>query len=124
MIPGGTREPVPLYTGQTAGMRAPAGSAGISVPFAYTLIKERFRLQIGRTCARVRSMTDPKLIIKKRPRGEYEIGTFTQDGAIVAHVSVWDGKSLDTRTEEERQDAALAQAKRLLKALEATLAEA
>ncbi|HEY7552974.1 MAG TPA: hypothetical protein VH913_26070, partial [Hyphomicrobiaceae bacterium] len=79
---------------------------------------------IGRTCARVRSMTDPKLIIKKRPRGEYEIGTFTQDGAIVAHVSVWDGKSLDTRTEEERQDVALAQAKRLLKALEATLAEA
>jgi hypothetical protein len=71
-------------------------------------------------------MTDPKLIIKKRPRGEYEIGTFTDDGAIVAHVSVWDGKSLDTRTrtEEERQDAALAQARRLLKALEGTLAGA
>jgi hypothetical protein len=67
-------------------------------------------------------MPDPKLIIKKRPRGEYEIGTFTEDGAIVAHVSVWDGRSLDTRTEEERQDAALAQTKRLLKALGETLA--
>jgi hypothetical protein len=66
-------------------------------------------------------MTDPKLIIKKRPRGEYEIGTFTNDGSIVAHVSVWDGRSLDTRTEEERQDAALAQARRLLKVLEETL---
>jgi hypothetical protein len=69
-------------------------------------------------------MTDPKLIIKKRPRGEYEIGTFTDDGAIVAHVSVWNGKSLDTRAEDERQDAALAQARRLLKALESALAEA
>jgi hypothetical protein len=67
-------------------------------------------------------MTDPKLIIKKRPRGEYEIGTFTNDGSIVAHVSVWDGRSLDTRTEEERQDAALVQARRLLKVLEETLA--
>ena len=66
-------------------------------------------------------MTEPKLIIRKRPRGEYEIGTFTDDGSIVAHVTVWDGRSLDTRTEEERQDAALAQARRLLKALEETL---
>jgi len=67
-------------------------------------------------------MVDPKLIIKKRPRGEYEIGTFTDDGSIVAHVSVWDGRSLDPRTEEERQEAALAQAKRLLRALEVALA--
>ena len=69
-------------------------------------------------------MTHPKLIIKKRPRGEYEIGTFTDDGSIVAHVSVWDGRSVDTRTEEERQEAALAQTRRLLKALEETLADA
>ncbi|HEX5958821.1 MAG TPA: hypothetical protein VFY92_09230 [Hyphomicrobiaceae bacterium] len=69
-------------------------------------------------------MTDAKLIIKKRPRGEYEIGTFTDDGSIVAHVSVWDGRSVDTRTEEERQEAALAQTRRLLKALEGTLADA
>ncbi len=69
-------------------------------------------------------MTDAKLIIKKRPRGEYEIGTFTDDGSIVAHVSVWDGRSVDTRTEEERQEAALAQTRRLLKALEGALAGA
>jgi hypothetical protein len=69
-------------------------------------------------------MADPKLIIKKRPRGEYEIGTFTEDGSIVAYVSVWDGKSVDTRTEEERQGAALAQARRLLKVLDVTLSEA
>lgn len=69
-------------------------------------------------------MPDPRLIIKKRPRGEYEIGTFTDDGAIVAHVSVWDGKAIDQRSEEEREDAALAQARRLLKALEQSLASA
>jgi hypothetical protein len=67
-------------------------------------------------------MPDPKLIIKKRPRGEYEIGTFTDDGSIVAHVSVWDGRSVDARTEDERQDAALAQTKRLLKVLQEALA--
>jgi len=66
-------------------------------------------------------MPDPRLIIKKRPRGEYEIGTFTDDGAIVARVTVWDRTAPDARTEDERQDAALAQAKRLVKALEATL---
>ena len=69
-------------------------------------------------------MPDPRLIIKKRPRGEYEIGTFTDDGAIVARVSVWDGRMPDERSEEEREDAALAQAKRLLKALEQSLARA
>jgi hypothetical protein len=69
-------------------------------------------------------MPDPRLIIKKRPRGEYEIGTYTEDGAIVARLSVWDGRALDARTEDERQDAALAQAKRLLKALEHALAGA
>jgi len=69
-------------------------------------------------------MPDQRLIIKKRPRGEYEIGTYTEDGAIVAHVSVWDGRSPDDRTEEEREEAALAQVKRLLRALEAALAGA
>jgi hypothetical protein len=69
-------------------------------------------------------MPDAKLIIRKRPRGEYEIGTFTDDGAIVAHVSVWDGRAPDERSEEEREDAALAQTRRLLKALEQTLAGA
>ena len=69
-------------------------------------------------------MPDPRLIIKRRPRGEYEIGTYTEDGAIVARVSVWHGQGIDTRSEEEREDAALAQARRLLKALEQTLASA
>jgi hypothetical protein len=67
-------------------------------------------------------MPDPRLIIKKRPRGEYEIGTFTDDGAIVARVVVWNGAKPDVRTEDQRQDAALAQAKRLVKVLEETLA--
>ncbi len=66
-------------------------------------------------------MPDARLIIKKRPRGEYEIGTYTDDGAIVAHVSVWDGRAPDQRSEEEREDAALAQTRRLLKALEQSL---
>ena len=69
-------------------------------------------------------MPDARLIIKKRARGEYEIGTFTDDGAIVAHVNVWNGRTPDERSEEEREDAALAQAKRLLKALEQSLAGA
>ena len=67
-------------------------------------------------------MAEPKLIIKKRPRGEYEIGTFTDDGAIVARVVVWDGTALDTRPEDEREKAALARVNRLVKALEAALA--
>ena len=67
-------------------------------------------------------MAEPKLIIKKRPRGEYEIGTFTDDGAIVARVVVWDGTAPDTRTEDERENAALARVERLVNALEAALA--
>jgi hypothetical protein len=67
-------------------------------------------------------MAEPKLIIKKRPRGEYEIGTFTDDGAIVARVVVWDGNAPDQRTEGERENAALARVNRLVKALEAALA--
>ena len=66
-------------------------------------------------------MAEPRLIIKKRPRGEYEIGTYTDDGAIVARVSVWNGRGPDNRTDEEKEDAALEQARRLVKALEETL---
>lgn len=69
-------------------------------------------------------MPDPRLIIKKRPRGEYEIGTFTTDGAIVARVVVWDGTAPDERTEQERQTAALEQVRRLVKVLEGTLESA
>ncbi len=67
-------------------------------------------------------MPEPKLIIKKRPRGEYEIGTFTADGAIVARVVIWDGTAPDERSEHERESAALARVDRLVKALEAALA--
>jgi hypothetical protein len=66
-------------------------------------------------------MPDARLIIKKRPRGEYEIGTFTADGAIVARVTVWDGTAPDQRSEDERQRIALEQAQRLVKVLEETL---
>ena len=66
-------------------------------------------------------MPDARLIIKKRPRGEYEIGTFTADGAIVARVTVWDGTAPDDRTENERQSTALDQARRLVKVLDEAL---
>lgn len=69
-------------------------------------------------------MAEPRLIIKKHPRGEYEIGTYTGDGAIVARVTVWNGKGPDQRTDEERKDAALQQARRLVEALEQLLADA
>ena len=69
-------------------------------------------------------MPQARLIIKKRPRGEYEIGTYTEDGSIVAHVSLRDGGASDARTEAEREDAALEQVMRLLEAFERVLAEA
>lgn len=69
-------------------------------------------------------MAEPRLIIKKRPRGEYEIGTYTEDGSIVAHVSVRDGEAAGARTEQQREEAALEQATRLVAALERALTEA
>ena len=30
-----------------------------------------------------------KLILEKHARGEYEIGIQTEDGAVVAHVTIW-----------------------------------
>ncbi len=68
-------------------------------------------------------MSEPRLIIKKRPRAEYEIGTFTDDGAIVVRVSVRDDKWPDTRTDQEKEEEALERAKRLVKALQETLTE-
>ena len=38
-------------------------------------------------------------------RGEYEIGIQTDDGAIVACVSIWDGTGIDRRSECEREKA-------------------
>jgi hypothetical protein len=68
-------------------------------------------------------MPEPRLIIKKRPRGEYEIGTYTEDGSIVAHVSVRDGVA-EALDEDEKEKAALRQAVRLVAALERVLTEA
>jgi hypothetical protein len=36
-------------------------------------------------------MPKAKLILQKHARGEYEIGIQTEDGAVVAHVCIWDG---------------------------------
>jgi len=69
-------------------------------------------------------MLEPRLIIKKHPRGEYEIGTYTEDGAIVARVSLWDGRAPDPRTDQEKEAAALEQARRLIEAFERVLAQA
>jgi len=66
-------------------------------------------------------MAEPRLIIKKRPRGEYEIGTYTDDGAIVARVSVREVAWPDTRTEEEKEAEALQRAKRLVRVLQEAL---
>jgi hypothetical protein len=69
-------------------------------------------------------MAEPRLIIKKRPRGEYEIGTYNEDGSIVAHVSVRDDEASGPRTEDEKERAALTQATRLVAALERILSGA
>jgi len=69
-------------------------------------------------------MPEPRLIIKKHPRGEYEIGTYTEDGAIDARVAVWDGRGIDTRAEREKEQIALEHARRLVDALEQVLADA
>lgn len=69
-------------------------------------------------------MPEPRLIIRKRPRGEYEIGTFTEDGSIVAHVSIRDGAAPGGLSEQEMEEAALEQAARLVEALERLLAQA
>jgi hypothetical protein len=57
-------------------------------------------------------MPEPKLIIKKLPRGEYEIGTYTQDGAIVARISLRDDKGTKPSVDDQEHEA-LERAKRL-----------
>ena len=68
-------------------------------------------------------MATSRLIIRKLPRGEYEIGTQTADGSIVARVSVWDGKAPERRSDEEKQDIALGQVERLVQALGEAIAQ-
>jgi hypothetical protein len=58
-------------------------------------------------------MSKAKLIVQKHARGEYDIGIQTEDGAIVARVSIWDGTGIDRRSESEREGAALEKAARL-----------
>jgi hypothetical protein len=61
------------------------------------------------------------LIIRKQARGVYEIGIRTDDGSVVAVVSVWDGAARDERGEAEREVAALAKASRLARAFDEAL---
>jgi hypothetical protein len=58
-------------------------------------------------------MAEAKLILKKHARGDYEIGIQTEDGAVVARVCILDGTAIDTRSETEREEAALEKAARL-----------
>lgn len=66
-------------------------------------------------------MSNPRVILKKHARGAYEIGIHTEDGAVVAHVSVWDGAGMDRRSEGEREKAAFQKAERLAKAFSAAM---
>ena len=67
-------------------------------------------------------MSKAKLIVQKHARGEYEIGIQTEDGAVVARVSTWDGTGIDRRSEGEREEAALEKAARLVHAFSAAIA--
>jgi len=66
-------------------------------------------------------MSKSQLILKKHARGEYEIGIQTEDGAVVAHVRIWDGTGIDQRSESEREEAALEKATRLAHAFSAAV---
>jgi hypothetical protein len=66
-------------------------------------------------------MSSPSVILKKHARGEYEIGIHTDDGAVVARVSVWDGVGIDRRSEAEREEAAFEKARRLAEAFSAAM---
>jgi hypothetical protein len=67
-------------------------------------------------------MPKAKLILQKHARGEYEIGIQTEDGAVVARVSIWDGSGIDTRSETEREQAAMEKAARLAHAFRTAVA--
>jgi hypothetical protein len=67
------------------------------------------------------AMSNPSVILKKYARGEYEIGIQTDDGAVVARVSTWDGTGIDRRSEGEREEAAFEKAGRLAEAFSAAM---
>jgi hypothetical protein len=66
-------------------------------------------------------MSKANLILKKHARGEYEIGIQTEDGAVVARVCIWDGTSIDRRSETQREEAAMEKAVRLAQAFNAAV---
>jgi hypothetical protein len=66
-------------------------------------------------------MSSPNVILRKHARGQYEIGIHTEDGAVVAHVSVWEGGGIDRRNEGEREKAAFEKAERLAEAFSAAM---
>jgi hypothetical protein len=66
-------------------------------------------------------MSSPSVVLKKHARGEYEIGIQTDDGAVVARVSTWDGAGIDRRNEAEREKAAFEKAGRLAEAFSAAM---
>jgi hypothetical protein len=68
------------------------------------------------------TMPKAKLIFQSHARGEYEIGIQTEDGAVVARVSIWGGTGLDQRSESEREEVALEKATRLAHAFSAAVA--
>jgi len=57
-------------------------------------------------------MSKAKLIVQKHA-SEYEIGIQTEDGSIVARVSIRDGTGIDRRSNSELEEAVLEKAARL-----------
>ena len=66
-------------------------------------------------------MRNAQLILQRHARGEYEIGIQTEDGAVVARVSIWDDTGIDKRSESAREEAAMEKASRLAHAFSAAV---
>jgi hypothetical protein len=66
-------------------------------------------------------MPKATLTFHKHARGEYEIGMQTDDGAIVATVCIGEGRVVDTRSDGEREAAALKKAARLARTFSTVL---
>jgi hypothetical protein len=77
--------------------------------------------ECGRIPLSEQPMSKSKLILQKHARGEYEIGIQTEDGAVVARVSIWDGTAIDRRNEGEREQAAMEKATRLAHAFKTAI---
>ena len=66
-------------------------------------------------------MPKATLTFQKHARGEYEIGMQTDDGAIVATVCIGEGRVVDTKSDSEREEAALEKAARLARTFSTVL---